>query len=117
MDARRKKLMKRIMATPMPKHYYLLSFLLWRMILLPVDVGVPLGFGAGCSAFPCEGLSWRWWELRAGDACLQRGGTLDRIARADHRGGIRPDEPHHGAHVDLLGRVLFLAAVSGLVQP
>ena len=27
-DARRKKLMKRLIATPMPRHYYLLSFLL-----------------------------------------------------------------------------------------
>ena len=26
-DARRRKLMKRLVATPMPRHYYLLSFL------------------------------------------------------------------------------------------
>ena len=54
-DARRKKLMKRIVATPMPKHYYLLSFLLWRMILLPVDVGVPLGFGVFVFGIPLRG--------------------------------------------------------------
>jgi len=54
-DARRKKLMKRIVATPMPKHYYLLSFLLWRMILLPVDVGVPLAFGALVFDVPLRG--------------------------------------------------------------
>jgi ABC-2 type transport system permease protein len=54
-DARRKKLMKRIVATPMPKHYYLLSFLLWRMILLPVDVGVPLAFGALVFGVPLRG--------------------------------------------------------------
>src|ERR1700687_4818691 len=40
--ARRKNLLKRIVATPMPKHDYLLSYLLWRMMLLPADVGVPL---------------------------------------------------------------------------
>src|SRR5262249_32317425 len=38
-DARRKKLMKRLMATPMPRHYYLLSFLLARLFLLVVEVG------------------------------------------------------------------------------
>ncbi|MBZ5673054.1 MAG: ABC transporter permease [Acidobacteriia bacterium] len=54
-DARRKKLMKRIVATPMPKHYYLLSFLLWRMILLPVDVGVPLAFGVFVFGIPLRG--------------------------------------------------------------
>jgi len=54
-DARRKKLMKRLVATPMPKHYYLLSFLLWRMILLPVDVGVPLGFGVLVFGIPLRG--------------------------------------------------------------
>ena len=54
-DARRKKLMKRIIATPMPKHYYLLSFLLWRMILLPVDVGVPLLFGVWVFGVPVRG--------------------------------------------------------------
>jgi ABC-2 type transport system permease protein len=54
-DARRKKLLKRIVATPMPKHYYLLSFLVWRMILLPVDVGVPLVFGVLVFGIPLRG--------------------------------------------------------------
>lgn len=54
-DARRKKLLKRIVATPMPKHDYLLSFLLWRMILLPVDVGIPLAFGAWVFGVPLRG--------------------------------------------------------------
>ena len=45
-DARRKKLMKRLVATPMPRHYYLLSFLLSRILLLVVEVGVLVGFGA-----------------------------------------------------------------------
>ncbi|HEY2845844.1 MAG TPA: ABC transporter permease [Bryobacteraceae bacterium] len=54
-DARRKKLLKRIVATPMPKHYYLLSFLFWRMLLLPVDVGVPLLFGVWVFGVPLRG--------------------------------------------------------------
>ena len=68
-DARRKKLMKRIVATPMPKHYYLL------VVLAVADDpaaggrrGAAGGSESGCSAFPCEGLSWRWWEC----ACWRR---------------------------------------------
>ncbi len=40
-DTRRRKLLKRLVATPMPRHYYLLSFLWWRLILLPLEVGIP----------------------------------------------------------------------------
>jgi ABC-2 type transport system permease protein len=54
-DARRKKLMKRLMATPMPRHYYLLSFVLSRLLLLVVEVGVLLGFGALVFQVPVRG--------------------------------------------------------------
>src|SRR6202035_1737890 len=45
-DARRKKLLKRLVASPMPRPYYLLSFLLSRLLVLVVEVGVLVGFGA-----------------------------------------------------------------------
>lgn len=54
-DARRRKLMKRIVATPMPRHYYLLSFLLFRMLLLVVEVGVPVMFGLLAFGVPFRG--------------------------------------------------------------
>lgn len=54
-DARRRKLLKRIIATPMPKHYYLLSFLFWRMTLLVAEVSVPLGFGMLVFGVPMRG--------------------------------------------------------------
>jgi len=54
-DARRKKLMKRLVATPMPRHHYLLSFVLSRLLLLVVEVGVLLGFGAGAFGVPVRG--------------------------------------------------------------
>jgi ABC-type multidrug transport system permease subunit len=54
-DARRRKLMKRIIATPMPRHYYLLSFLLFRMLLLGVEVGVPVLFGLLVFGVPFRG--------------------------------------------------------------
>ncbi len=54
-DARRKKLIKRMVATPMPRHYYLLSFLLSRLVLLVVEVGVLLGFGVLVFGVPLRG--------------------------------------------------------------
>ena len=54
-DARRRKLMKRIVATPMPRQYYLLSYLLFRMLLLPIEVGVPVLFGILAFDMPFRG--------------------------------------------------------------
>jgi ABC-type multidrug transport system permease subunit len=54
-DARRKKLIKRLVATPMPRHYYLLSFILSRLCLLVVEVAVVLGFGALVFHVPVRG--------------------------------------------------------------
>ena len=54
-DARRRKLLKRIVATPMPRHHYLLSFLVFRMALLVVEVGVPVLFGLFAFGVPFRG--------------------------------------------------------------
>jgi ABC-type multidrug transport system permease subunit len=54
-DARRKKLMKRLIATPMPKYSYLLSFLLSRLAMLVIEVGIVLGFGAVAFHVPLRG--------------------------------------------------------------
>jgi ABC-type polysaccharide/polyol phosphate export permease len=54
-DSRRRKLTKRLVATPMSKASYLLSFLLWRMIILVVEVAVPVGFGALAFGVPVRG--------------------------------------------------------------
>jgi ABC-type multidrug transport system permease subunit len=54
-DARRRKLTKRLVATPMPRSYYLLSYLLWRMMILAVEVGIPIGFGAVAFGVPVRG--------------------------------------------------------------
>jgi ABC-type multidrug transport system permease subunit len=56
-DARRKKLMKRLISTPMPRHDYLLSFVLARLLLLVVEVGALLGFGVWVFQVPVRG-SW-----------------------------------------------------------
>ena len=54
-DARRKKLLKRLIATPMPRHEYLISFLLSRLAMLVVEVSTLLGFGILVFGVPVRG--------------------------------------------------------------
>ena len=56
-DTRRRKLTKRLMATPMSRLDYLLSYLVWRVILLPVEVVIPIAFGVIAFGVPVRG-SW-----------------------------------------------------------
>jgi len=53
-DARRKKLMKRLVATPMPRHDYLLSSCS-RMALLTIEVAAVAGFGYYVFGVPLRG--------------------------------------------------------------
>ena len=54
-DARKKKLLKRLIATPMPKPEYLASFLLSRLTMLFFEVVTLLGFGALIFGVPLRG--------------------------------------------------------------
>jgi ABC-2 type transport system permease protein len=54
-DARRRKLTKRLVATPMSRTHYLLSYLFWRMMVLAAEVGIPVGFGALAFGVPVRG--------------------------------------------------------------
>lgn len=56
-DSRRRKLTKRLIATPMSRAHYLASFLIWRMLMLVIEVGVPVMFGALAFGVPIRG-SW-----------------------------------------------------------
>jgi ABC-2 type transport system permease protein len=58
-DARRKKLLKRLIASPMSRAQYLLSFLLARLTLLFVEVAVLAGFGALIFGVPLRGPLWQ----------------------------------------------------------
>jgi len=57
-DARRKKLLKRLVASPMSRAEYLLSFLLSRLALLLIEVGVLVGFGVFVFGVPLRGPVW-----------------------------------------------------------
>jgi ABC-type multidrug transport system permease subunit len=54
-DARRKKLLKRFVATPMSRIHYLLSFLLMRLVLLVVEATVLTLFGVLAFGVPMRG--------------------------------------------------------------
>ncbi|HEX2250086.1 MAG TPA: ABC transporter permease [Gemmatimonadales bacterium] len=54
-DARKKRLLKRLIATPMSRFQYLASFVLSRLTLLFIEVGVLLGFGVLAFGVPLRG--------------------------------------------------------------
>jgi len=57
-DARQKKLLKRMVASPMPRWQYLASFLFSRLTLLVVEVVVFLGFARLAFGVPFRGSLW-----------------------------------------------------------
>src|SRR5271169_913597 len=58
-DSRQKKLLKRLVASPMPRWQYLMSFLLSRLLLLVIEVGVFLGFARLVFGVPFRGPIWQ----------------------------------------------------------
>jgi ABC-2 type transport system permease protein len=58
-DARRKRLLKRLMATPMSRTEYLGSFVVSRFALLIVEVLVLVGFSALVFGVPVRGAFWQ----------------------------------------------------------
>jgi len=57
-DARRKKLLKRLIASPMPRSQYLLSFLLSRLTFLYIEVAALVVFGQLVFGVPVRGPLW-----------------------------------------------------------
>jgi ABC-2 type transport system permease protein len=54
-DARRKKLLKRMVASPMSRTQYLMSFLLSRLLFLVFDISILVGFGHLVFGVPVRG--------------------------------------------------------------
>jgi ABC-2 type transport system permease protein len=54
-DARRKNLLKRLVATPMPRWQYLLAFMLARLVLVTLEIVVVLGFAVAVFGVPVRG--------------------------------------------------------------
>lgn len=57
-DARRKRLLKRLIASPMSRAEYLASFMLSRLSLLVIEVGALLGFAVLVFGVPFRGSLW-----------------------------------------------------------
>lgn len=57
-DARRRKLLKRLVASPMSRAEYLLSFLISRLSMLLIEVSVLVGFGVFIFSVPLRGSLW-----------------------------------------------------------
>jgi ABC-type multidrug transport system permease subunit len=55
---RRKKLLKRLVATPMSRPQFLASFLLSRLVLLVLEVAALVGFGVLVFQVPLRGPLW-----------------------------------------------------------
>ena len=58
-EARQKKLLKRMIASPMPRWQYLASFLLSRIFILVIEVGFFLGFARITFGVPFRGPIWQ----------------------------------------------------------
>lgn len=59
-DFRQKKLLKRLVASPMRRWEYLASFVLSRLVILPFEVIIFLGFSMLVFGVPLRGA---WWQL------------------------------------------------------
>jgi ABC-type multidrug transport system permease subunit len=57
-EARQKKLLKRLVASPMPRWQYLASFLLSRLVMLVIEVAAFLGFARLVFGVPFRGSLW-----------------------------------------------------------
>ena len=58
-EARQKKLLKRMVASPMPRWQYLASFLLSRLVMLVIEVVAFLGFAGLVFGVPFRGSLWQ----------------------------------------------------------
>ena len=58
-EARQKKLLKRMVASPMPRWQYLASFLLSRLAMLVIEVVAFLGFARLVFGVPFRGSLWQ----------------------------------------------------------
>jgi ABC-type multidrug transport system permease subunit len=58
-EARQKKLLKRMVASPMPRWQYLASFLLSRLVMLVLEVVAFLGFAGIVFGVPFRGSLWQ----------------------------------------------------------
>ena len=112
-QARTRKLLKRLVATPMSRAEYLASHVLSRLLFLTLETVVIVGF------------AWLAFEVRvrggvagaraaggAGRAQLRRPRAAGGEPRPHDRSGVGADEPGDDADVGAVGRVLLVEQLS-----
>ena len=112
-NARLKKTLKLMVATPMRKSDYLLAQMLSRFVFLVVEVVVILAFGVLAFQRPDPRLARaaRRSSRVLGALSFAGLGLLVAARARDARGRQRPDEPRDGADVAALGRLLLVGAL------
>ena len=114
MDGRQKKLLKRMVASPMPRWQYLTGFLLSRLGMLVIEVVVFLGFARVAFGVPFRGPLWRIGAGVRGDFVdVQRVGAAGGVAGEDDGSSERAHEPGDASDVDSVGGVFLGDAISG----
>src|ERR1700681_560073 len=111
-NARMKKLLKRLIATPMRKSQYLMAQFLSRLVFLTIEVIVLVAFGWLVFGVRVNGSLAVLALLCIIGAYAFSGRGLLTASRADARGRQRSDEPDHDADVALLRSVLLVRAIS-----
>ena len=93
-QARLRKLLKRLAASPMKKQEFLLAQVLARLLFLGPEIAVPLLFGALVFGVPIRGSIFNIGVVVAGRcADVQRDRSAARQPGADVRSDLRSDEP------------------------
>ncbi len=113
-DGRQKKLLKRMVASPMPRWQYLAGYLLSRLGMLAIEVVVFLGFARLVFGVPFRGPLWELGLLCVLTSLVFSAlGAAGGVAGEDDGGGERADEPGDASHVDFVGSVFLGIAISG----
>ena len=112
-NARLKKTLKLMVATPMRKSDFLLAQMLSRFVFLVVEVAVILAFGVAAFEVPVRG-SPRSLVADHGprSALFRRHRPARRGPRPHARSRQRPHEPRHGSDVAVFRSLLLLRALS-----
>ena len=88
-EGRQKKLLKRMVASPMPRWQYLTAFLLSRLAMLVIEVVVFLGFARVVFGVPFRGPLWQLALLCVLTSLVfSRAGAAGGVAGEDDGSGV-----------------------------
>ncbi len=111
-EARQKKLLKRLVASPMRRWQFLAAYLISRLAMLVLEVAAFLGFARLMFAVPFRGSLWQLALLCVlASLCVLGAGAAGLFAGQNHGGRVGTDEPGHATDVDIVRRLLLSVAL------